>query len=174
MDNLTTPPRRVPVLRLQTDPSGSGLQRSDLDDVFLKGTPLHTPLSPNFDPQSPLVKAISKSSAKDNEFRKVLGLLLNNLRSRKKPPSIYDAFRSTMERRDEGSVGVAISALKAAVQAKKKSDAGEGIDKREEGDSDDDDDDDSSYGTDSTVEHISQLRDVLILSERMGLNVLSR
>ncbi|KAG8877254.1 hypothetical protein FRB97_003555 [Tulasnella sp. 331] len=173
----STPARSVPQLRLQTDASiTSPHGRNTENDLSALGYSLQ-PASPLYlDPHSPVAKTFqaAKVHPKNNEFRKVIGILLNNLHKRKRPPPIYDDLRTPTERRDPSKVGVALDAIKGAVRLGRKaprSDVQSSM--MEDPDSEDDAKDDDSYSTDATVESLSQLRDVLILAERLGWNIMS-
>lgn len=125
------------------------------------------------DPHSPIAKTLQSNRAapKDNEFRKVLSLLLSNLRNRERPPPIYDDFRNPAERRDSSKMGVALNVIKGAVKlGPRKQTLGEGASSISLVDieSDEEDKNDQVYSTDATVEYLAQLRDVLIISERLG------
>lgn len=167
----------VPQLTIQTDSSQSLPEDLNTEkDLSALGYSLQ-PSSPLYlDPQSPIAKTLqsSKAAPKDNEFRKVLGLLLNNLRNRKRPPPVYDDFRSPTERRDSSKVGVALNVIKAAVKMGGKHPSNDGqTSLMEDMESDEESKDDGTYSTDMTVDYLAQLRDVLIISERLGWNILS-
>lgn len=168
----STPVRQVPKLRLQTDSS-----LSPTDDIVYDGSSSQTatsrfdPLLPAvLDPQTPIGKALSRTAPKNNEFRKVLDLLLSNLRNRKRPPSIFDDARGFVNR-DGSSLGMTFNAVRGAVRLARRPDGSSFIG------SDDSDEEygpfDSSYSTDATAEHLTQLRDVLILSDRLGWDILA-
>ncbi|KAG9038422.1 hypothetical protein FRB95_001279 [Tulasnella sp. JGI-2019a] len=169
--------RPVPQLRLQTDTSFPSSYDPNVEhDLSALGYSLQ-PSSPLYlDPSSPVAKTFqaSKIHPKDNEFRKVLGILLNKLHNRKRPPPIYDEFRNPTERRDGSKVGVALDAIRGAVRLGKKAPRSVGQSSMfDDPDSDEDIKDEDSYSTDATVESLTQLRDVLILAERLGWNIMS-
>lgn len=170
--------RSVPQLRLQTDASFTSSQDPNTEnDLSALGYSLQ-PASPLYlDPHSPVAKTFqaAKVHPKNNEFRKVIGILLNNLHKRKRPPPIYDDLRTPAERRDASKVGVALEAIRGAVRlGSKKVPRSDGQPSMiEHPDSEEEAKDDDSYSTDATVESLTQLRDVLILAERLGWNIMS-
>lgn len=166
------PVRQVPQLKLQLDlspsPAPSLGPRNPSSSMIANAL-----LSPMLDQKSPIVQALATTAPKDKEFRKLLGLLLANLRNRRRPPPVYDDFRTGTGRKQSGRMGSAFNAIKGAVQLGKRPSEGPRNTRIEGPDSDDDEAGDDQYSTDDSVDHLTQLRDVLIMSERLGWNILS-
>ncbi|KAG8954643.1 hypothetical protein FRC04_011076 [Tulasnella sp. 424] len=171
-DAAQTPLRQVPQLKLQLDtspsPAATLAPRNASSSMIANAL-----LSPVLDQNSPIVRALATTAPKDKEFRKLLGLLLANLRNRNRPPPVYDDFRTATGKKDSGRMGSAFNAIKGAVQLGKRPSEGPRNTRPEDLDSDDDEASGDQYSTDETVDHLTQLRDVLIMSERLGWNILS-
>ncbi|KAG8959863.1 hypothetical protein FRC00_001196, partial [Tulasnella sp. 408] len=171
-DAEKAPVRQVPQLKLQLDlspsPTPSSGPRNPSSSMLANAL-----LSPMLDQKSPIVQALATTAPKDKEFRKLLGLLLANLRNRRRPPPVYDDFRTGTGRKHSGRVGSAFNAIKGAVQIGKRPSEGSRSSRIDGPDSDDDEAGDDQYSTDDSVDHLTQLRDVLIMSERLGWNILS-
>lgn len=168
-----SPTRQVPELRVQTD---TGLSPERAQGSFGIGSAFqHALLSPVLDPQSSVGKAVAAHAPPQaaTEFRKLLGVALGNLQHRRRPPPVYDDFRSPAGRRDGTKMGIALTVIRAAARfdnrpaASIRSSQGGGSDSEEEGQ------DSETFSTDATVEHVTKLREVLVVSESQGWNILS-
>jgi len=170
------PPKRLPQLQVITSPTQQSLN-SPSDSAFRLSDGLLSPRSPapiEHTPQSPLVRAL-QSGQKSTEFQKILTLSLNNLRNRRRPPSAFDEFRASVNHRGPSKVGEVFQTIRGAVRLGKKTglvDVARTYNRDE--DSDDDEENSGAFSTDATVEHLAQLRDILMMSKAFGWNIQSR
>ncbi|KDQ07904.1 hypothetical protein BOTBODRAFT_180257 [Botryobasidium botryosum FD-172 SS1] len=114
------------------------------------------------------------------EVQKVLSLLLSRLHDRPRAPSTFDSFKYVKEGGDAGKTGIIPQPFKGAVRRGRSAGPGsiDGITKElrrgaDDGDSDDEGENDNSFTTDVTLDIMTQLRDLLLLSENRGWNILS-
>ncbi|KAG9019640.1 hypothetical protein FRB90_011986 [Tulasnella sp. 427] len=152
-DPVSSTPRAVPQLKLQLDTSsssGTSLRPRNPNSSMLA----NALLSPVLDQKSPIVQALATTAPKDKEF-------------------LHDYFRASTGRKESGRMDSALNAIKGAVHLGKRPSDGPRSTRTEDPDSDDDDASNDQYSTDDTVDHLIQLRDVIIMSEKLGWNILS-
>ncbi|KAJ7685226.1 hypothetical protein DFH06DRAFT_1157872 [Mycena polygramma] len=121
------------------------------------------------DPPQLSEKLASSKNRIISESRKLLVYVLNRLQSRALPPPIYDAFTTV---RDD-STGRGLAAIAQTVRGVVKMRAGP-VGRPElnaPADEEDDEDDGGIFSTDTTLELMTQLRDVLIISAAQGWQI---
>ncbi|KAG8969663.1 hypothetical protein FRC03_001535 [Tulasnella sp. 419] len=174
-DPFTTPPRH-PRLRVDTGLSDDNLTLQIPVNTVSFNSP---PVSPALDPSSPIAQVLQSKSTVDqkrNEFRKVIELLIHNLNTRKRPPSAFEEFRRSTSGKETHGVASVLQAVRGVVKIGKKeglADIARSMHAESTQEQDNDELDDGSFSTDNTVDHLIQLRDVLIMSAQLGWNILT-
>lgn len=168
--------RREQALHLAASTSGATVRsRARSISQALPSLRISTsPISASPSPISPIHGLVGVSKNTQNkapgELRKLLAHLLSRLGARPEAPSVYDELRADSARKDSRRLGVVLDTVRSAVQFKAvKELSAAPVDRIGE---DDSTTDEQSFSTDVTYGYMIQLRDVLILSDRHGWQIL--
>lgn len=106
------------------------------------------------------------------ELRKLLAHLLSRLGARPQAPSLYDELKADSARYGSHGLGVVVQAVRSAVRFKagRELSVAQGTDRL--GEEDSAVENELGFSTDVTYDYMVQLRDVLILSDRHGWQIL--
>ncbi|KAJ7449837.1 hypothetical protein FB451DRAFT_1286715 [Mycena latifolia] len=110
----------------------------------------------------------SKHRIRD-ESKKLLTHLLNQLRERVRPPSVYDGFTTVHDEIAGNSFAVIAETVRGVVKMRTGRQAP--LSPTSPLDDEDDEDDGRVFSTDATLELMTQLRDVLIISAAQGWQI---
>ncbi|KIJ44065.1 hypothetical protein M422DRAFT_252558, partial [Sphaerobolus stellatus SS14] len=105
------------------------------------------------------------------ELQKLLAHVLSRLKGRSKPPSVYERLRTETIRKHPLTLGAVVETVRNAVRFKQVLDRPEVPPGR--GTNDDDiDDNEQEFSTDETYDLLTQLRDLLVLAQKQGCEIL--
>lgn len=110
-----------------------------------------------------------KVNSRRNESRKLLAHVLDQLRNREMPPSVFDALTLSEEAPNERGLGALVGAVKEA--ARMKPDSRFTTNAPANTEDDNDEEGQGGYSTDATFDLMTQLRDVLIISVSRGWHI---
>jgi hypothetical protein len=107
-----------------------------------------------------------------DESRKLLVYILDRLKNRALPPPIYATFTAVQDDGSGNSFAVLAQTVRGVVKMRSGSSGRPGLNAPSSLDDDaDEDDDDGIFSTDTTLELLTQLRDVLIISAAQGWQI---
>ncbi|KAF8844935.1 hypothetical protein BDN67DRAFT_619639 [Paxillus ammoniavirescens] len=166
-----------PLLRVNTEslsqPHASGHSWHVQTPTYIPSPTFNIPLTPGGERSSPsahLAKVAVTHNANHarDESRKLLGLLLEQLRSRPKPPPIYESFSFQTNDTRQPRLGQILGIVKNTVTSNPLA-PNLHILTKDEGD--DEADDADVFSTDATLELIFQLKEVLFFSVSQGWQI---
>ena len=154
--------RLGPPLRLDTNIAGPGPSTPPRRPVLQVST--SASLAPQ--PRDPQFRV--GDHKREQESKKLLIHVLERLKTRPRPPNVFEPFRSEVSQGAGSKMVAAIQSVRSAVRlAKGASSNTETNDTA--GDSDDEDD--GSFSTQMATELLVQLRDTLMVAKMLGWNV---
>ncbi|KAF8831271.1 hypothetical protein HHX47_DHR1000685 [Lentinula edodes] len=136
--------RDVPALRVSTSPTRTSFEKP---------------------PPSPRKDTSLKNTSRGNESKKLLAHVLEQIKDRNMPPSVYDALSSAAEISNEKKLGSFID------RAVKRRDAGKDRKAALYADDESEDEDERVFSTDTTLELMTRLRELLIISASQGWRI---
>ena len=118
----------------------------------------------------PAILSAGVSNRAPRELRNLLAHLLSRLGARTQAPSVYEELRADSTKKDLQRFGVVVETVRSAVRFKgvRELSVSSGGDGEEEGPVENE----QGFSTDTTYEHMVQLRDILILSDNRGWQIL--
>lgn len=177
MSSLNQKPS-VPLLHIDTQITSPshGLRGGPVSAPISTGSVLvPIPLTPlevqgQTSPSTHLAKLASSHNTfhAEDESRKLLSLLLDQLQNRPKPPSIFEQFGSQSNDIGRSSIGRILEAVKGSSRLQQ--DGFHALPSGH-GDSDDEDSNTHTFSTDTTFELMVQLMEVLLFSASQGWKI---
>ncbi|KAJ4487923.1 hypothetical protein J3R30DRAFT_3280032 [Lentinula aciculospora] len=116
-------------------------------------------------PPSPRRDASLKNASRGNESKKLLAHVLEQIKDRNMPPAVYDVLASAAENLNERKLGSFIG------RVVKRKDTGKDVKAAIYADDESDDEDEGTFSTDATLELMTRLRDLLIISASQGWQI---
>lgn len=173
----------TPLLRVDTESlprnhvSPSSLSNLVQTPTSATSSTFHIPLTPGGEKLSPSahlakVSVSQNSSHARAESRKLLGLLLDQLRSRSKPPPVYEAFGFQNSDTRQRRLGQILGAVKSTVTSNPLlSNISLSTSPPAKDDSNGDGDEKDMFSTDATFDLMVQLKEVLFFSLSQGWQI---
>ncbi|KAF8522278.1 hypothetical protein BU17DRAFT_44873 [Hysterangium stoloniferum] len=131
-----------------------------------------SPTTSSLSPISPLGEKPSAVNKAHGELRKLFAHLLARLKARPQPPSVYDGLRIDPVRKDFRKLGMVVETVKSAIRFKGPKDFSDEAVADRAAEDDSAFENEQDFSTDITYAYLTQLRDLLLLSEKQGLHIL--
>jgi hypothetical protein len=154
-------------------PSSGGTARSRARSISqalpsLRISTTHTPVFP----PGPLSAGGSNRNKAPGEPRNLLAHLLSRLLARPQAPSVYDELRSASARKDPHRLGVVVETVRSAVRLRGARELSTPQITERIAEDDGTLENEQGFSTDVTYDYMVQLRDILILSDKLDWRIL--